>query len=156
MTRTIRNRLTLSAALLAGLAAQTVRAAEPVQLIQPGDSAKTCEALATEINTLSAVQAKAAKKAEGGRRAFGFAKGLLSVAGPMVAGGGLGGGGDGISGMIAQQAMGAIQQQAMQAQMGQMAGAMPRAVAATQAADGNTVEAQRIARLTQMHAAKSC
>ena len=126
-----------------------------VELVQPGDAEMACDALAAEMNTLSTQQAKAAKRAESGRKFLGFAATALQAASPLLSGGG----GGGQSGYIAQQALGAVQAQAMQQQMmGQMAQAYGGGFAdqAAPAKDETSVEAQRLARLTEMHAQKGC
>ncbi|MEW5684594.1 MAG: hypothetical protein AB1942_06725 [Pseudomonadota bacterium] len=135
---------------------------KPVELVQAGDNEMSCDALSAEMNTLSTQQAKAAKRAESGRKFLGFAATALQAASPLLSGGG----GGGQSGYIAQQALGAVQAQAMQQQMqqqmmGQMSqmGQLYGGGLADQAAPAKTdssVEAQRLARLTDMHAQKGC
>lgn len=158
----MRRHVRLSAcALLAAMAqAGVVQAESPeVKLIQPGDATMSCEALAGEINSLSATQAKAARRAESGKKFFGFATTALQVAGPMLSGGGKAGGDGGMSAMMAQQAMGQMQAQAMQQQMGMgamgMLGGMSGARAEVPEA-GASVESQRLARLNDLHANKGC
>lgn len=150
-------------ALLAALASGGVAEAQAsaIQVIQPGDPELSCEALATQINTLSADQAKAAKRAASGRKLLGFATTALQVAGPMLSSGLAKGGGDGGMGaMMAQQAMGQMQAQAMQQQMGAMGalGAMGGGYGAAPAEgdERGSLESQRLARLNHLHAQKGC
>lgn len=126
---------------------------KPVELIQAGDGEMSCKALADEMNTLSTQQAKSAKRAESGRKIFSLATTALQAASPLLSG--MGGGGQ--SGYIAQQALGAVQAQAMQQQMmGQMNQAYGAAGLEQPAKTDTSVEAQRLARLTDMHAQKGC
>jgi len=114
------NRVTriLGAALAAALSASPIHAEDaPLELIQAGDTEKSCAALATEINTLSERGAKAAKRAESSRKFLGFAGAALQAAAPLLSGGKMGGG---QGSYMAQQALGSIQQQAMMQQQMQM------------------------------------
>ncbi|WP_156467348.1 MULTISPECIES: hypothetical protein [unclassified Phenylobacterium] len=147
------------AACLLALAAPA-RGAEPA-VVEAGDSQKTCAILADEINTLSASEAKAARRAESGRKFLGFAGAALQAAAPLLSSGKLGGG---QGGYAAQQALGAIQQQAMQQQQQQMQqqlaqayGAMPgmSATPGTDAAPA-TPGSQRLAHLKGLFADKDC
>jgi len=146
--------MTCGAILAVALAAPALAA--PVELVKAGDAEMSCQAVAAEMNALSAQKAKAAKRAESGRKLLSFATTALQVAssGGM---GGMGGGGN-QSGYIAQQALGALQAQAMQQQMmgaaGQGFGAFTDPAAAPPADD--SVEAQRLARLNDLHAQKGC
>jgi hypothetical protein len=154
---------------LIALAAVHAQAA-PLELVQAGDAEMTCQALAAEMNTLSAAKAKAAKRADSGRKLLGFASTALQVASSS---GLLGkGGGGGQSSYMAQQALGSLQAQAQQQQM--MAAQQQAMAAATQGLGGfgggldpsaaapaappadTSVEAQRLARLTDLHAKKGC
>lgn len=145
---------------LLALASVTAAQAAPLELVQSGDAEMTCPALSSEINTLSAAKAKAAKRAESGRKLLGFASTALQIASSSGALGGKGGGfGAGNqSGYIAQQALGSIQAQAMQQQMtqgfGGLGGFDPSG--ATAPAADTSIEAQRLARLTDLHAQKGC
>lgn len=146
----------LAAALASGGLAH---AQDEVQLIQPGDSVMSCKALAAEINALSSAQAKAAKRAESGKKFLGFASTALQVAGPMLSGGmGKLGGDGGMGAMMAQQAMGQMQAQAMQQQVGMgLTGPMGGGYGAEPPADAdNSVQGQRVARLNGLHAQKGC
>lgn len=146
---------------LLALASVTGAQAAPLELVQSGDAEMTCQALSSEMNTLSAAKAKAAKRAESGRKILGFASTALQIASSSGALGGKGGGfGAGNqSGYIAQQALGSIQAQAMQQQMAQGFGGLggfdPSGSAAPAATD-TSIEAQRLARLTDLHAQKGC
>ncbi len=144
--------------------ASAVRAAEPA-VVEAGDSQKTCAVLTEEINTLSASEAKAARRAESGRKFLGFAGAALQAAAPLLSSGKLGGG---QGGYAAQQALGAIQQQAMQQQQQQMQaqmqqqlaqayGAMPGMSAAPEVeAAPVTPGGQRLAHLKGLFAEKGC
>ena len=141
-------RLGLLASIGALLLTQPVYAAgAPLQLIQPGDKAMSCEALAAEINSLSAAKAKTAQRAEAGRKARGFMSSALTLAGPMLGGALSSAGGDGTGALIAQQAIGALQTQ-------QMSQAYAPALEASAA--GVSLEVQRMARLSEIYAAKGC
>lgn len=157
----------IGAALAAGLLTfgPPAQSAEAT-VVEAGDSQKTCAALADEINTLSASEMKAAKRAEAGRRFLGFAGTALQAAAPLLSSGKLGGG---QGSYAAQQALGAFQQQAMQQQQQQMQaqmqqqmaqayGAMPgMAPAQTQADPAPTTPGgQRLAHLKTIFAEKSC
>lgn len=142
--------LTLAAVLACGGAAH---AQSDVQLIQPGDGDMTCEALASEINTLSSAEAKAAKRAESGKKFMGFATAALQVAGPMLSSGMGKMGGDFQGAMLAQQAMGQLQGQAMQQQMVGLNNA-DGVVDASSA--GSSIERQRLSRMKDLHARKRC
>lgn len=151
-------------ALLAVLpTAGPVRAEAPaLQVIQAGDADLSCEALAGQINGLSADQAKAAKRAASGRKLLGFASTALQVAGPILSSGmGKAGGDGGMGAMMAQQAMGQMQAQAMQQQMGMAAlgglGGMAAGYGAgsPETAEGS-IESQRLARLNHLHVQKGC
>lgn len=147
---------------LLALASVTAAQATPVELVQSGDAEMTCTALGAEMNTLSAAKAKAAKRAESGRKILGFASTALQIASSSGALGGKGGGfGAGNqSGYIAQQALGSIQAQAMQQQMTQGYGAgfggFDPSGSAAPAASDTSIEAQRLARVTDLHAQKGC
>lgn len=141
-------RITLAAVLAATLAAGAAHAqVSALKLVQPGDSAMSCTALAAEINSLSEGQTKAASRAASGRKLLGFATTAMSLAGPMLGGGVSGANSGGMGGMLAQQALGALQTQAMQAQM---SGGNPAATA------GVSIEVQRMARLSEIFASKGC
>lgn len=155
----------LAACLLA--LAGPARSAE-LAVVETGDSQKTCAALTEEINALSASEAKAARRAESGRKFLGFAGAALQAAAPLLSSGKLGGG---QGGYAAQQALGAIQQQAMQQQQQQMQaqmqqqlaqayGAMPDMAAVSEPpqaeAPPTTPGAQRLAHLKGLFADKSC
>jgi hypothetical protein len=160
MFRTVR----VACGALLALASVTTAQAATLELVQPGDADMTCQALSAEMNTLSAAKAKAARRAESGRKLLGFASTALQIASSSGAlggrGGGLGAGNQ--SGYIAQQALGSIQAQAMQQQMAQgygagLGGFGPTGAAAPAAPAADTsIEAQRLARLTDLHAQKSC
>ena len=164
MTRKTRITRIASVALLT-LAAVQAQAA-PLDLVQPGDAETSCEALAAEMNTLSSAKAKAAKRADSGRKLLGFAATALQVAGSSGLLGKGGGGGQG--NYMAQQALGSLQAQAQQQQMmaaqqqmmaglgGLGAGLDPSAAAPAPAPADTSVEAQRLARLTDLHATKGC
>jgi len=140
-----------------------------VTVVAAGDGQKACTALADEINTLSASEAKAAKRAETGRKFLGLAGATLQAAAPLLGGGKLGGG---QGGYAAQQALGAFQQQAMQQQQQQMRfqmqqqmaqayGATPGMSLAPQApaqaeAAPSTPGSQRLAHLKGIFAEKGC
>lgn len=130
--------------------------AASVELVQAGDAELSCQVLAAQINDLSADRAKAAKRAASGRKLLGFAATALQVASSGGFGGKLGAGNQ--SGYIAQQALGALQAQAMQQQMmgaaGQGFGADLDQPAQSPA--DTSVEAQRLARLNDLHARKGC
>lgn len=125
----------------------TARAATlgEVQLLQPGDSAKSCEALATEINALALAEAKPAKKKKKGF-GLGSLTQALSMASPML--GNIGGG---MGGAIASQAIGAAQSSAMQSQAQE---SMDSAMAAMN--PNQSIEAQRKARLMGFFESKGC
>lgn len=164
MTRKTRIVRIASVALLA-LAAVQAQAA-PLELVQPGDAEKSCEALASEMNALSSARAKAAKRADSGRKLLGFAATALQVASSSGLLGKGGGGGD--SSYMAQQALGSLQAQAQQQQMmgaqqqmmaglgGLGAGLDPAASALAPTPADTSIEAQRLARLTDLHADKGC
>src|SRR5688572_15061970 len=104
-----------AAAFAAALLAGPVRAEDAApELLQPGDAEKSCAALAAEINALSEREAKAAKRAESTRKFLGFAGAALQAAAPLLNSGKMEGG---QGSYMAQQALGSIQQQAMQQQM---------------------------------------
>jgi hypothetical protein len=155
-------------ALVALATAPTVRAA-PIELVQAGDAEMTCPALAAEMNALSAARAKAAKRAESGRKLLGFASTALQIAGSSGVLGKGGGGGQG--NYAAQQALGSLQAQAQQQQvmaaqqqmlaaatqgLGGYGGSDPSAAAPSAPPADASVEAQRLARLTELHAQKGC
>lgn len=141
--------LTTAAVTLAPCPALAKNAPAPaeIQLLQPGDSKLTCEALATEINSLTVAEAQPAKK----KKKFGLG-GLgkaLSMASPMLMMGGMGGGG--IGGQLVAQAAGTAQQAAMESQM---QGQMDAAVDAMNPVQ--SVAAQRKARLMNFYETKNC
>lgn len=155
----------LGACLVAVVSA--AHAAEPA-VVETGDSQKTCAVLTEEINALSASEAKAARRAESGRKFLGFAGAALQAAAPLLSSGKLGGG---QGGYAAQQALGAFQQQAMQQQqqqaqvqmqhqLAQAYGAMPGMAAASEPPRSEptpvTPGAQRLAHLKGLFADKSC
>lgn len=144
----------IGAVLVAGAAqAKTTE----IQVIQPGDSARSCEALATEINALSADQAKASKRAASGKKFMSFASTAMQVAGPMLSGGmGKMGGDGGMGAIMAQQAMGQMQAQAMQQQMTQAYGGYGAEPAPTVSDDDGGLRGQRLTRLNDLHAQKGC
>lgn len=128
-------------------------AAAETDLFQPGDSEKSCAVLAAEINTLSANESKAAKRADSGRKLLGFAATALQVAAPLLSGSKAAGGGD----YAAQQALGAIQAQAMQQQaQQQMSGAYGALLGAPTPEPAASVGAQRLARLKGIYGGKAC
>lgn len=139
---------TVATFLLAGSAAAAT------DLVQPGDGEKSCAALAAEINTLSASEAKAAKRADSGRKLLGFAATALQVAAPLLGGSKGAGGGD----YAAQQALGAIQAQAMQQQaQQQVSGAYGALLGAPPAPEPvASVGAQRLAHLKGIYGGKAC
>ena len=139
-----------------GHAREPVAAATPApaMLVRAGDSAMSCEALAAEINQLSAADqpavAEAAppkKKKKGG----GFLR-ILGHAAPFL--GPLGMIGGGVGAMVASSAVGAASSVGgsndADAMMAQSRTAMQRAMA------GPSVESQRRDRLTEMFEAKRC
>ncbi len=155
----------LACGVLVALLATLSTSAGAVELVRAGDADMSCQALTDEMNVLSSAKAKAAKRAESGRKLLGFASTALQIASSTGALG-KGGVGGGQSGYIAQQAFGSLQTQlqtqALQQQM--MAGAP--GFSAFQADDGAaaptgqavdaSVETQRLTRLTDLHAQKGC
>ncbi|ODT87175.1 MAG: hypothetical protein ABS78_13195 [Phenylobacterium sp. SCN 70-31] len=108
----------LACGVLVALLATASASADTVELVRAGDADMSCQALADEMNALSSAKAKAAKRAESGRKLLGFASTALQIAsssGVLGKGGGPGGlgglGGGGQSGYIAQQALGSLQAQ---------------------------------------------
>jgi hypothetical protein len=104
-------------------AAAPVGAAEPFEVLRPGDQALACQDLASEVNALNAAvadRAKAAqakaKRAESGRKMLGFAASAMSGAMPALAARA----NSPLGSAAAQAAMSAVQQGQMASQMGQM------------------------------------
>lgn len=103
--------------------------AQDAAAVRAGDSMLSCEAIITEINTLTTAAAEQAQRAESraraGRGFMNFARGALTMAAPVLAQGALGGmgsmGGDGVGAAIAQSA---IQQAQIEAQSQAMTAAM--------------------------------
>jgi uncharacterized membrane protein len=121
--------------------------AVPVQLLQPGDGQLSCQALATQINQLASAEAQPAKPKKKGF-GFGALTKVLGAAAPVL--GGMGG--SGMGGMLAGQAMGALQGSAAENQMNaQMEAATAAAMPVAQ-----SVEAQRKARLMGFFTEKGC
>lgn len=115
-----------AAALTLAAALQPAFAQDADVAVRAGDSNLSCEAIITEINTLTAQAAEQAQRAEGraraGRGFMSFARGALSAAAPVIAQGAMGGlgnmgGGDGVGALIAQSAIQQAQAQAMTAAM---------------------------------------
>jgi len=130
----------------------------PLELVEPGDAGKSCAALASEINTLSERETKAAKRAESNRKFLGFASSALQAAAPLLNSGKLGGG---QGSYMAQQALGSIQQQAMQQQMQQQMaqayGGFPGMTSAPAPAEKPaSIAAQRVDHLRGIFTEKGC
>lgn len=107
------------------LAAGQPSFAQEAAAVRAGDSMLSCEAIITEINTLTTAATEQAQRAESraraGRGFMNFARGALTMAAPVLAQGALGGmggmGGDGVGAAIAQSAIQQAQSQAMTAAM---------------------------------------
>lgn len=92
--------------------------AQVAAAVQAGDSMLSCEAIITEINTLTTAATEQAQRAESraraGRGFMNFARGALTMAAPVLAQGAMGSmGGDGVGAAIAQSAIQQAQAQAM-------------------------------------------
>lgn len=132
--------LGLLVAVCVGTSSQSY-AAEPFQVLRPGDQDLACEDLASEVNRLTAAAQAKAKRADSGRKMMGFASGAMSSALPLL------GGGRGMGGSYAAQAaMSAMQQGQMASQMNQP----------TEAPAGPSPEQSRADHLQQIFASKSC
>lgn len=156
------------AAAVSLLAGSAHAADPPLELVQPGDAEKSCPVLASEINALSEREAKAAQRAESGRKFLGFAGAALQAAAPLLSGKMGGGQGN----YMAQQALGSfqqqamqqaaaqqqMQQQAMQQQMAQIYRAMPGMAGAQPTPEEKpaSVAAQRLAHLKGIYGEKAC
>ncbi len=135
----------LAAALIPALAAGAfpARAADApaLQLVQPGDRAKSCDALATEINGLAA---NAGTPAPRKRHGLGLGR-ALGMAAPMF-----GGFGGGMGGALVSQAAGVAESAAARSD-GQDA-----MTSATGAADDMALREERRARLMSIIEEKHC
>ena len=129
----------LATALIGGLVAvEPARAAQvstppTVQLIQPGDTQKSCEELAAEINAVSAAREQAANRGATTRRMFGFASNAIGAG--LGLGGGWGAG-------VGAAAAGAVADAAADGQV--------------RNAPGVGIEGRRLERLLALHDNKGC
>lgn len=91
---------------MGGLAAAVCAAPALAQgVVRPGDMSLTCEALASEINTLEEAQLRRAQRAESGRKFMGFAGTAFNAAAPAL----MARAGSSEGAMIAQNVLGAVQ-----------------------------------------------
>lgn len=126
-------------AALAAAGPAAAQAEPPVVLVDSGDMALSCDALAEQINALAAADVKPKKKKKG--LGFGSLTSVLGMASPV-----LGNFGGSMGGAIAGQALGTAQSMAMQAKSEDQ-------IAASKA-DG--LAAQRKQRLMGIFKDKSC
>ncbi len=126
-------------------------AAEPIQVVQTGDNALSCQALATEIsslNTSAALASPTQAAAKPQRRGFGGLFKVLGSAAPFVPGVG------GMAGSLMMATAGAAQSGATQSRMADVEAAGHDM--AMRALAGPTPAEQRRERLTSIFDAKHC
>lgn len=133
-----RTALVLAAAFAVASAASSALAQG---VVRPGDTALSCEALASEINTLEEAQLKRAQRAESGRKFMGLAGSAINAAAPAL----MARAGTSDGAMIAQSVLGSMQTGA--------ASAPP--VDAAPATDTGP-QARRLERVKGLFAERSC